>query len=202
MALAGARRWTALAACAASALSLAILSWAVLGQQAWAGFVAAIPAAQAIVQLPNVAGSGCGVFAAALVLGATRGGAAAVQAVCTLVTMAALWRLARQRQGGLPEMAALACAAPLCTPYVMDYDLICLAIPLAWLAGACARGARPWEVAILAVAYPYPLVARLLALSGVPVSPLVVAGLLWAVLARSRADANVPGSPASDAASR
>ncbi len=187
VALAGARRWTAFAACAATACLLTLLSWAVLGTRAWVGFIAALPTAQAIVQLPNVIRSGCGVYAAAVVLGASPHWAAALQVACALAALAALWRVARRRQGGLPEMAALACAALLCTPYVMDYDLICLAVPLAWLARACAGGARPWEKAMLAVAYPYALAARVLTLAGVPASPLVVAGLLWVVLARSRA---------------
>ncbi len=195
LALAGARRWTALAACAVSACLLTLLSWAVLGNQAWAGFVAAIPATQVIVQLPNVIGSGCSVYAAAVILGASHHAAAALQVACALAAMAALWRVARRRHGGLPEMAALACAALLCTPYVMDYDLICLAIPLAWLARACAGGGRPWEKAVLAIAYPYALAARVLTLAGVPASPLVVAGLLTVVLARNEPLRVTQGKP-------
>ncbi len=193
VALAGARRWTAFAACAGSACLLTLLSWAVLGPQAWAGFLSAIPTTQAIVRLPNVIGSGCGVYAAMVVLGASLQWAALLQVVCALAATAALWRVAARRPGGLPEMAALACAALLCTPYVMDYDLICLAVPLAWLAHASAGGARPWEKAMLAVAYPYALGARVLTLAGVPASPLVVAGLLWVILSRSVAAGNRQG---------
>ncbi len=187
VALAGARRWTAFAACAASACLLMMLSWAVLGVQAWAGFIAAIPVARMILHTPHVLRSGCSVYAAVLVLGASYDWAAVCQAACALGAMVALWWVARRRQGGLPEMAALACAGLLCTPYVMDYDLICLAVPLAWLAAASAGGWRHWEKAMFAVAYPYALAARVLTLGGVPASPLVVAGLLAVVLARSRA---------------
>ena len=187
LALAGARRWTAFLACAASACLLVLLSWAVFGTAAWVGFAGAIPVSEAILHMPAVMANGCSVYAAALVLGAPYGWAAACQGACALAAMLTLLHVARRRQGGLPEMAALACAALLCTPYVMDYDLISLAVPMAWLARASAAGCRPWERAVLAVAYPYALAARVLTLDGVPASPLVIAGLLAVVAARSRA---------------
>ena len=187
VALAGARRWTAFAACAASAGSLMLLSWVILGGQAWTGFIAAMPVSQMVLHMPSVMRSGCSVYAAALLLGASHAWAAAWQIVCALAAMVVLWRVSGRRQGGLPEMATLACAALLCTPYVMDYDLVCLAVPLAWLATASAGGWQPWEKAMLAVAYPYALAARVLTLGGAPATPLIVAGLLTVVLARSRA---------------
>ena len=52
-------------------------------------------------------------------------------------------------------------AVLLMTPYMMDYDLVILALPIAWIALEGARsGFMPWEKSLLALAWLLPLFAR------------------------------------------
>jgi alpha-1,2-mannosyltransferase len=70
------------------------------------------------------------------------------------------------------------------TPYMMDYDLVILALPIAWIALEGARsGFLPWEKSLLALAWLLPLFARSLAGHAlIPIAPLVT--LLLADIAR------------------
>jgi hypothetical protein len=82
-------------------------------------------------------------------------------------------------------MAAAAC---LVTPFLLDYDLMLLAVPLAWVAAQAERGGDylTWEKLILAMAFVLPLAARTMSLRlGVPVTPLAVAALLAVVVRRA-----------------
>jgi alpha-1,2-mannosyltransferase len=63
--------------------------------------------------------------------------AAIVQGAVALAVVVALVRFVLRRPGGRAEGAALAAAALLATPYLADYDLVCLAPALAV---ALARG--------------------------------------------------------------
>ena len=68
---------------------------------------------------------------------------------------------------------------------MLDYDLACLSVPLAWLASrAGSSGWLPWEKSGLSALYVLPLVARTLTMTaGLPVTPLLLVGLL-ALIAR------------------
>jgi hypothetical protein len=84
-------------------------------------------------------------------------------------------------------MATLVVAALLCTPYAMDYDLVCLGLPMAWIAGEAMRdGWRPWEKLTLLACFVVPLFARGINLGfGVPLAPLCLAGLLGCMVSRA-----------------
>jgi hypothetical protein len=85
----------------------------------------------------------------------------------------------------------------LCTPFLLDYDLVCLAIPLAWIVAQVPRtGWFGWEKIVLLAAYLLPLVARPLgSVSGVGVAPVIVGALLWVCLRRIAAGASVASLP-------
>ena len=95
--------------------------------------------------------------------------------------------VARRKPGARAEGATLAAAACVVTPFLLDYDLMLTAIPLAWVAAEAERGRfLPWEKVILASAFLLPLVARALAIwVGVPVAPLVLIALLGVVVRRA-----------------
>ncbi len=146
VALVAARRWTALAACAGTALLLALTSWAALGTAVWLGFLHAGPMMREVLDGADTYPRMLSTYAALRILHARPDLAYASQAVMSAACLAGLARLAWHRPGAGPEMAAAACAAMLCTPYLLDYDLVCLAVPTAWLAGEAGRnGWRPWE---------------------------------------------------------
>jgi len=85
------------------------------------------------------------------------------------------------------QAAALVTATLLMTPYMMDYDLVILALPIAWLALEGRRsGFLPWEKSLVALAWLLPLFARTLAGKAmIPIAPLVMMLLLAAIARRS-----------------
>jgi len=176
VALAFARRWRALASCAATAALLIALSYAVLGAAAWRAFLGAVPTTQGIMHLRAIWGTGNSVYAATRIL---HGGASLgllAQAISAALALAFVARLCARRPGAPAEIAVAVCAALLCTPYVMDYDLTCLGVPMIWL--AARKGWRPWEKITLALLYLFPLAARSLDLSGIPLAPALIVALL------------------------
>ncbi len=81
----------------------------------------------------------------------------------------------------------MVCAALLFTPFLYDYDLAILAVPLACLmAEAQQTGWRPWEKMSLLSVFLLPLVARAFGMGlGVIVGPPFVAGLMGVLAGRA-----------------
>jgi hypothetical protein len=129
------------------------------------------------------------IFSAVRMLGGGLAVAYAAQAAVAVAGLAALVAITRHRPGAGAEIAALVAAAMLCTPHLMDYDLACLAIPLAWVAGQAMRGGwLPGEKSWLTLLYLWPLAARALALHvGIPLTPCLMLALLWLISRRVRA---------------
>jgi alpha-1,2-mannosyltransferase len=83
--------------------------------------------------------------------------------------------------------AALVTGIAMTTPYIFDYDLTLLALPIAWLG---ARGIRegflPWEKMVLCSAWLLPILSRPMGkYLHLPLAPLAIALLLGAVLRRA-----------------
>ena len=203
VALLAARRWTVAAGAATSALGLAAVSWLVLGEAAWGGFLRSSQLARATLEQGLVDhGKMQSVFAAVRLLHGEVWLAYAAQAVAGIAACALLARTAAVRPGAQAEGALLVAATLACTPFLLDYDLVCLALPIAWVAAEAQRtGWRPWEKGVLLAAYALPLASRPLAvLGGVPIAPVVLAALLL-VVAR-RASQPRPSNPEISQASR
>jgi alpha-1,2-mannosyltransferase len=85
------------------------------------------------------------------------------------------------------QATALATGTLLVSPYVMDYDLVVLALPIAWLALEGRRsGFLSWEKSLLAFAWLLPLVSRALAVKAkIPLTPIVLLAMLAAIVRRS-----------------
>jgi len=185
LALCFAGRWRAFVACAGVASLVAVLSWLVFGTEVWLAFLRSLPTTRVIMYQANIWGTGNSVYAATRIL---QGGdmlGLAAQAVCAFAAIACVAMVAACRREAGGEIAASIAAAFLCTPYVMDYDLVCLGVPMAWVAAQAVRGGwRPWEKILLAVMYLYPLGARSLALHHLPFAPLLTAALLVLVVRR------------------
>ena len=195
-ALVAARRWRALGAAAAGAGALCLLSWLVLGAAAWRGFLLDAPLAartltDGLVGFAKMTSP----FAGLRLAGATIPLAWVGQAAASAAALGVVVTVGRRRPGGRIEMATTAAAACLATPFLLDYDLMLLAVPLAVMADAAhRRGVLPWERCILAGCYVLPLVARPLAMgAGLPVAPFAVAALLAALLRRHGGAGRGPG---------
>ena len=192
IALIAGRRWTTFAAAGASASALLAASWIVWGGAIWRAFLAAAPLARATLERNLVGDEKMqSVFAAVRLLHGGLTLAYSLQATTALAAAAALVWLAKRRFRSHGEGPAMVAAALLASPFLLDYDLTLLAIPLAWAAREGLRaGFAPGEKSVLALAYALPLFSRVLAGTlGLPVAPLTIAAVFYFVLKRAAASA-------------
>jgi alpha-1,2-mannosyltransferase len=191
VALMASGRWRAIVGAAAAVAALTAITLAAFGPQTWRGFTAVGPTAREALDL-NLVGDEkmLSVFAAARLLKADLALAYGIQLIAAVAACAGLWRLQRRCYRGDAEGPAMVAAALVASPFLLDYDLILLAIPMAWLTQrGLVTGFRPWEKTILACAFMLPAVARNLAGTiGIPLGPLVVMAVLVLVLRRGIAE--------------
>jgi alpha-1,2-mannosyltransferase len=200
VALIAGRQWTAFIAAACSTLALAATSWAVLGGEVWIAFWKNLPFVQGILadgrlpwpKIPSV-------FVALRTLGLDQTGAYTGQgmvAVFVAITIAWIWKL---QAGSRVAIAALMAGAPLMSPYVFDYDLALLAVPIALLAwDGVARGWHKGEREVLVLAFFTPaLVSSIGYAITLQLGPLFI-GALFAIAVRRalRAPAHLVIAPA------
>ncbi len=96
-----------------------------------------------------------------------------VLAGLVILSLAALWRWSGAHR---LKAAGLMTAALLATPFVLDYDLALLGLPIVLLArDGAEHGFLPWEKTLLAAAWALPLFAR-------PIGQLTHLGIAWAVV--------------------
>lgn len=154
--------WRAIAGAAASAGLLILATLAMWGWPVWQAFLDTLPMTQEIVIEAGATGwhKIASPFAAIRMWGGPIEAAYAVQALASLLAVAAALWIARTSTPAL--RAAAACAAALvATPYVLDYDLVVLGVGAAFLfADGRARGFLPWERTGVALLWGAPLVAR------------------------------------------
>ncbi len=189
--LLAARRWAMIAGGVCAATVLCTGSLLQLGPGAWSGFLAGTAGARATLEQGLVAPEKLvSAFAAISLLGGSVPAAYAMQGLVAGVVLALLAVAAARRPGPQVEMVLLATGAMLCTPFLLDYDLVCLAVPLAWLLARAQAGFMPGEKPVMVAAYAIPLLARQLAThASLPLAPVVVTLLFWLVLRRARSSA-------------
>lgn len=185
--------WKAIFAAIATILVLAGLSTLFFGAGVWPEWLAAGGRARLAMEAGVVPfGKMTSVFAALRLLGMPVMAAYILYGVVAGIVVALAIRCSWKRSF-TPALAAVALAgAPLLTPFALDYDMVLLAFPLAWLAGqGLATGWRDWEKLAVLLAFVAPAFARSLALNfGLPIMPLVLM-LLFVVLVR-RATGELP----------
>lgn len=182
-------RWRVIAVAAATVGALVLLSSALFGVESWRGFLAGSVAARAALD-ENLVGyeKMASLFAGLRLLGASTLLAYAGQAVLALVALAAV--IGSRRFDAGAQGAVLIVASCMATPFLLDYDLMLLAVPMAWLvARGQAGGFLPWDKTILMAAFLLPLLARPVATGlGLPLAPPVLLLLLAAVFGRGRSE--------------
>ena len=163
-----------------------------LGTAAWRGFLGNAGNARADIETIAIKWPKLqSVFGTVRLAGGGNASAYAAQALCSAAALALLIHVARRRPGPLIEVASLAAAALLFTPFLYDYDLALLAVPMACLlAAAQTTGWRRQERPLLAALFVLPLAARPCGLIfGVIVGPPLVAWLLLLLVRRARSPA-------------
>ncbi len=191
-ALAAAGYWRAFAAAAATVLALAAVTTGLLGPDIWPAFMESSAFAREQVIEQGIASFHRSVssFAALRVLGAPLGLAYGVQLPVSLAALAVvIWAWRGPGPQAIKSALLVACTL-LATPYGWDYDLMLLALPIAWLAAAgLERGFLPWEKTALAAVFVLPFLARLLAGAvSLPIAPLVIVGFVLVLVRRLAAE--------------
>jgi len=192
LALLASGQWRTIAGAGAAALALTALAAAAFGPQVWADWLAITRTASTATADGNIGfAKMVSVFAGLSLVGVPAAAAIAVQ-VATSLALAAAVGVAGWRRAFTPGLAALVLAgAPLATPFVLDYDMVLTAFPLAFLfartrEGGFADGERITIAAVFAgAAFARPLAIN----AGVPIMPLLLAALFVAVFRRVRAEA-------------
>ncbi len=187
LALVIAGRWKTFAAAAVTVLTLAGASLALFGIDAWRGFLADSGLARAALEQGLVGDAKMqSAFAAIRLFGGPLGLAYGVQVAVAGIAAAGLVWLQRRAPKSAAEGPALIVGALIASPFLLDYDLVILAAPLAWLASEAARtGWRDWEKTTLAAAFVLPAVSRTLATTAhLPLTPLVLVALFVLILRR------------------
>ena len=180
-------RWRAIVAAGAVAAAFAALSFAVLGAESWRAYFHASQLAKMALD-DNMVGPGKmqSAYAAARVLGAGSDVGYVAQTIVALPAAVALFVFARRSTDWAARGAMTSVVTLLCSPFLLDYDLLLLAIPLAWLFREGLRhGFAPWEKTILLAGFALPAVSRGLATElHLPLGPAVVALVACAVWRR------------------
>ena len=186
-ALRAGQRCRVIAAAAATTVAMNALSWLAFGQESWQAFFAWMPTTGHIVL--GEGGAGWNRLQSLFGFVRSHGGGEAfawlVQATTALGLAAAMIWLWRGPRPLALKAAALATASLLATPYVYTYDLVVLAIPVAFLVRlGLADGFLPGEGISLAIVVAllliYPYVATQVGLGAVLIVALLIARRLWA----------------------
>lgn len=184
------RRWTTIAAAAGSGVGLLLLSWAVFGT---ATMLAYTTSWDASAQIMNHGDDAFHLRMATLygqlrlILPATPALVAnALLALCMVWLVMRSWRTFGN--DGVATGALALAATALASPYLFNYDLPFLVLPIAWLVQQGLRhGFAPYEKLLLVALFLAPYATRAAALPlGVNLMPLAAAVLLWLVWQRGR----------------
>ncbi len=190
-ALAGGRQWRAFAAAACSVAALGALSVLAFGTHTWHEFFVSFAGSPDVYQSGRIGFElMVSVFGAARLLGLSAGYAYAVQAIATLA-MAALVFNSWRSPGSLGAKCAMLLAATvIAAPLVLFYDLMLLAVAMAWLvrAGRCAGFLRFEKLGLLAALLPIALARSLTGPLHLPLGLLAAVLLLGLALRRQHAE--------------
>jgi hypothetical protein len=185
-------RWSTIGAAAATVAALVAVSFATLGGGIWHAFADSMNFTQTVVL--EQGGTGWqkiqSIFSAARMWGASVPTAYAIQGSLLAMLAASLAWLWHSDAAFELKAAALALGCLLATPYVLDYDLVVLAVAIAFFARhGLSRGFRDFEISLLAAAWIVPLLSRGIAgATSIPLGLLVLLAFYALVLRRAALD--------------
>jgi hypothetical protein len=186
VALVAGGRWRTIGAAAATLIALIAVSFVTLGGEVWHAFAASMNFTQTVVLEQGNTGweKIQSAFSAARMWGAGVDLAYAVQIALGLMLAASLAWLWHSVAAFELKASGLATASLLATPYVLDYDLVVLAVAIAFFVRhGLRRGFGSFEISLLAAAWIVPLLTRAVAGStGIPLGLLVMLALYLSTL--------------------
>jgi hypothetical protein len=185
-------QWRSVGAAIATIAALVAISFATLGSGVWHAFADSMNFTQTVVL--EQGGTGWekiqSAFSAARMWGASVHAAYTVQGALLIALAATLAWLWHSDAAFELKAAGLATASLLATPYVLDYDLVVLAVAIAFFARhGLVEGFRSFEISLLAAAWIVPLLSRAIAgVTGIPLGLMVLLALHVCILRRAFLD--------------
>jgi hypothetical protein len=192
VALVAGGRWSTIGAAVATIAALVALSFVTLGGGVWQAFIASMHFTQTVVL--EQGGTGWekiqSIFSAVRMWGAGVQTAYAAQMALALMLAASLAWLWRSDAAFELKAATLATGSLLATPYVLDYDLVVVAVAIAFFVRhGLSRGFRDYEISVLAAAWTVPLLSRTIAgVTAIPLGLLVMLAFYVLTLRRAALD--------------
>jgi len=193
LALAVAGRWRCFAAAAATVLLLAAAATLAFGVDIWPAFIADMADAQhnwMEAYNPLYLRYWITVFGAVRLHDGSIALAYALQTAVSVTAVFMLVRTLRVRppgaRSGMAEIAAIAACIPFCSPFMLEYDLVILAVPMVWLLSEALRdGFRRGEGVALVAAYLAPVLFKVTLFdNAIKLSVVAAAALLFAMVLR------------------
>ncbi|MGA8611911.1 MAG: glycosyltransferase family 87 protein [Xanthobacteraceae bacterium] len=181
-------RWRTFLAAGCTVAAFVAVTAAVFGVATWQAFFAVSRLARAALEQDWIGAEKMqSAFAAVRLWHGSLPLAYGVQAVVALAACAVLILVMRKRPDAAAEGATLVTTSLLASPFLLDYDLMLLAIPLAWIAREARKSEwLPWEKSTMFAAYITPLLSRTIAGHfGIPVGPPVIFAMLLIVARRA-----------------
>ncbi len=185
-------RWNTIGAAAATVAALVAVSFVTLGGGVWHAFADSMTFTQTVVLEPGGIGweKIQSAFSAMRMWGAGVRSAYAIQIALALILAASLAWLWQSNALFELKASALATASLLATPYVLDYDLVVLAVAIVFFVRhGMNRGFHDYEISLLAAAWVMPLLSRAIAgVTGIPLGLLVLLALYVFIVQRAVRD--------------
>jgi alpha-1,2-mannosyltransferase len=182
-------RWTVVGAAVCTVFVTCVATLALFGTKVWIAFEASAGLTRRIVLEEGSTGweKIQSAFSAVRMWGGSVDLAYAVQGALALSVAAGLVWLWRSEASFDLKGSALAVSALLTTPYVLDYDLMLLAVAIAfYVRHGLARGFQHFEISLLAFVWIVPLFSRPLAgVTGIPLGLIAQVVLLVVVFRRA-----------------
>lgn len=185
-------RWTTIFSAIATVAVLIVSSTLLFGMDVWHAFADSATFTRTVVL--ETGGTGWekiqSLFSAVRMWGGGIDAAYAAQGALALSLAVSIVWLWRSQAAFELKAAALAIASLLATPYVLDYDLVVLAIAIAFFVRhGLTRGFHAYEISLLALAWATPFLTRSIAgLSGIPLGLIVMLALYAMTLRRASTD--------------
>jgi len=185
------RDWKMALGAALSIAAQSVMATLLFGSDIWTNFESILPLARSVLEEGLVGFVKMqSVFSAIRLIGGGYSLAYCVQAAVAIAAAILLWRIWRTEASLSLRTGATGAAMLLGTPFILDYDFVLLALPIAALTSEGLRtGFKPYEKSVLAAAWVLPSVARLTAAhANIPLSPEIVLLLLVLIWKRAHAD--------------
>lgn len=175
------RKWRTLLSALATVAGLVIVSVLIFGLAPWRGFFSNLTLSSKVMYLPDPLWDRMvTVFTSARLAGIDIIYAWVLQGFVSVSVIWALWWIWSRPCSLEIRGVALATCIPLVVPYLFDYDLAILILPVVWLlANTPNLLKRPIEIAILIVTFGTPMAAPYIAhMTGIQLTPIILILLL------------------------